>query len=150
MQRNSLELEKISRYYIDSGSYALLSLISFFINSDSVSILDFDPQNHSELYCKFQVPGRLGMLLTLTLISTNNYNSLDAPTSRGYSYIEIWYFGTFLPIVIAITEYGYILSQKRASKISQEYIWKIDLRVFQIVLIGFVLFVITYFTALFL
>ena len=31
-----------------------------------------------------QVPGRMGMLVTLYLISANVYNSLDAPASRGF------------------------------------------------------------------
>ena len=39
------------------------------------------------------------MVLTLYLISANVYNSVDAPNSRGFSYIEIWMLGTQFPIL---------------------------------------------------
>ena len=51
----------------------------------------------------------MGMVLTLYLISANVYNSVDAPHSRGFSYIELWMLGTQFPILIALLEYGYIL-----------------------------------------
>ena len=41
----------------------------------------------------FQVPGRMGLLVTLHLISSNVYNSLNAPQKRGFSYIEVWMIG---------------------------------------------------------
>ena len=61
----------------------------------------------------FQVPGRMGMLVTLYLISANGYNSLDAPASRGFSYIEIWMIGSQFPILLALIEYGIILYLKK-------------------------------------
>ena len=53
------------------------------------------------------------MLVTLDLISTNVYNSVKAPTKRGFSYIEIWILGQYLPIIIGIVEYGLLLAMKR-------------------------------------
>ena len=57
-----------------------------------------------------QVPGRLGMIVTLLLISANTYNALDAPSDRGVSYIEIWMIGTILPILLALLEFGLLLT----------------------------------------
>ena len=49
------------------------------------------------------------MLITLILISANVHSSVDAPKGRGFSFIEIWFFGTTIPILVAILEYGYVL-----------------------------------------
>ena len=58
------------------------------------------------------------MLVTLYLISANVYNSLDAPASRGFSYIEIWMVGAQFPILLALLEYGLVLHlKKRGSKV---------------------------------
>ena len=46
---------------------------------------------------KEQLAGRMGMMVTLSLISTNSYNSLDAPEDRGISFLEIWMLGTHFP-----------------------------------------------------
>ena len=35
----------------------------------------------------------MGLLVTLHLISSNVYNSLNAPQKRGFSYIEVWMIG---------------------------------------------------------
>ena len=50
------------------------------------------------------------MLVTLYLIVINVYASIEAPTGRGFSYIEVWYVGMFMPIVVAILEYAIILA----------------------------------------
>ena len=63
-----------------------------------------------------QVPGRMGMILTLYLISANVYNSVKGPKSRGFSYIEVWMIGTQIPILIALLEYGFVLFLKKISK----------------------------------
>ena len=34
----------------------------------------------------FQVPGRMGMVVTIFLISVNVYNSVEAPPGRGFRY----------------------------------------------------------------
>ena len=61
----------------------------------------------------FQVPGRMGMIVTLYLISTNVYNCVEAPNIRGFSYIETWMVGTQIPILVSILEYGVILFWKK-------------------------------------
>ena len=68
------------------------------------------------LHFNFKVPGRLGLLITLDLIATNTYNSVKAPEKRGFSYLEIWMLGVQIPILLAIFEYGIILTIKRMYK----------------------------------
>ena len=55
-------------------------------------------------------------MITLDLIATNTYNSVKAPSGRGFSYIEIWLLGIQIPILLAIVEYGILLTIKRMSK----------------------------------
>ena len=62
----------------------------------------------------------MGMIVTLYLISANVYNSVDAPKNRGFSYIEVWMFGTQYPILVALIEYGFILFLKKVAKLSDE------------------------------
>ena len=62
----------------------------------------------------------MGMIVTLYLISANVYNSVDAPKNRGFSYIEIWMFGTQFPILVALLEYGFVLLLKKVIKLSDE------------------------------
>ena len=66
------------------------------------------------LYVK--VPGRMGMIVMLYLISANVYNSVEANKNRGFSFIEVWMIGTQIPILFALCEYGFILYLKKASK----------------------------------
>ena len=49
----------------------------------------------------------------MDLIVTNVYNSVEAPTQRGFSYIEIWLIGIQIPILVAIFEYGILLAMKK-------------------------------------
>ena len=56
------------------------------------------------------------MILTLYLISANVYNSVDAPSNRGFSYIEVWMLGTQFPILLALFEYGLVLYWKKIAK----------------------------------
>ena len=58
----------------------------------------------------------MGMIVTLYLISANVYNAVEAPPTRGFSYIEIWMFGTQAPIILALFEYGFILLLKKVAK----------------------------------
>ena len=60
------------------------------------------------LYLK-QVPGRMGMLVTVFLIQTGIYGSVQAPRFRGLGFLEKWYIGMQVPIMFAIAEYGIIL-----------------------------------------
>ena len=67
-----------------------------------------------------KVPGRMGMIVTLYLISANVYNSVEAPKSRGFSFIEIWMIGAQIPILLALVVYGFVLYLKKISKKVQE------------------------------
>ena len=68
----------------------------------------------------FKVPGRMGLLVTLYLISSNVYSSLQAPIQRGFSYIEIFLIGTQGVIFFAILEYGFVLAWMKYSNIFNE------------------------------
>ena len=58
----------------------------------------------------------MGLLVTLFLISSNVYGSVNAPINRGFSYIEFWVLGTQGIIMLAIIEYGFVLLLKRMNK----------------------------------
>ena len=82
----------------------------------------------------------MGLLVTLYLISSNVYSSLQAPIQRGFSYIEIFLMGTQGVIFFAILEYGFILAWKKYSNIWNDFIrvvlFQIKIRLFiQIILI---------------
>ena len=79
-----------SSYFIPTGVFAVVSMVSFLIHPESV-------------------PGRMGMIVTLLLISSNVYSNVQAPSSRGLSYIEIWIVGSQIPIIFALVQYGFIL-----------------------------------------
>ena len=51
----------------------------------------------------------MGMLITIFLIQTGIYGSVDAPKFRGFGFLEIWYIGMQVPILMAIVEYGFLL-----------------------------------------
>ena len=61
------------------------------------------------------------MMVTLSLISTNSYNSLEAPEDRGISFLEVWMLSTHFPILFAITEYGIILSLDKSKMDLKNY-----------------------------
>ena len=104
----------------------------------------------------------MGTILTLYLIHTNVYNSVEAPRNKGFSYIEIWMIGTQIPIILALIEYGFVLYWKKyaknANQIQQknekglgldidEKIKKIDLFSLITVFFYFILFIIFYLVA---
>ena len=69
----------------------------------------------------------MGMVVTLYLISANVYNSVDAPRTREFGYLEIWMFGSQFPILLALLEYGFVLYLKKVVKIlDQEETKKFD------------------------
>ena len=95
----------LTGYYLPSGMYSFLSGLSFWFHKD-------------------QLAGRMGMIVTLSLISTNSYNSLEAPADRGFSFLEIWMLGTHFPILFAIIEYSTILALEKSDvKVRQYKIW---------------------------
>ena len=123
--RTNTSRKKIfNNFYISCGTFAGLSLVSFFIKPDVV-------------------PGRMGLLITLYLILANSYASFKAPSKRGFSYLEILYVGTQTPILVAILEYGMILLFKKYGmktnlmffqmKLSTEYVYNyVDLLTFSV------------------
>ena len=87
----------------------------------------------------------------LCLISFNVYNAVDAPPSRGLSYIEIWMIGTEIPIVLALLEYSFILGMKRwlGGKLKfvvniDQFIARIDATTMILSLVYFIVFCLTY------
>ena len=55
----------------------------------------------------------MGLLVTLYLISSNVYSTIELPQQRGFSYIEVWMVGAQGVILIGILEYGVILAWKK-------------------------------------
>ena len=88
----------------------------------------------------------MGLLVTLHLISSNVYGSLNAPLNRGFSYIEVWVLGMQGTILLAIMEYGFILLCMRFQerKITEEKFRTLDLITFILSIIFFVGFNIYY------
>lgn len=98
MKRNQGSFEKVLiGFYIPTGIFAFMSLISFAIHPDLV-------------------PGRMGMLVTLYLILINTYSSMDAPSKRGFSYADVWFVACQTPIAFAIIEYGTVLILLRSQE----------------------------------
>ena len=92
LERKHEEVQRLLiSYFFPTGVFAILSLFSFSIKPDIV-------------------PGRMGMLVTIFLIVTGIYNTVDAPRSRGFSFIEMWYIGIQAPIISAILQYGVVLT----------------------------------------
>ena len=54
--------------------------------------------------------------MTLHLIASNVYSSVEGPSNRGLSYIEIWMMGIQIPILLAVFEYGIILALRKQDK----------------------------------
>ena len=113
-------------YHAPTAIFALLSLLSYFIDPDVV-------------------PGRMGMLLLLYLILLSTYNAVDAPSRRGFSLIETWFIGTQVPILTAIIQYGIVLAIKKFFQPKNKQVWnRIDFVTFIISLTFFTIFNIFY------
>ena len=56
-------------------------------------------------------------LFYLTLLSA--YISVDAPSRRGFSLIEIWFVGTQAPVFFAILEYAMVLAAIKFGNFAQ-------------------------------
>jgi len=84
-------------YHFPSGLFVLVSWVSFLI-SPSV------------------VPGRMGLLVTLFLVLTNMFNTINtvSPTVEGMTSISIWLLSCILFVAGAVAEYAVILYLKRA------------------------------------
>ena len=90
-RKASIVSNLLSSYFAPTSVFSALSLISYSI----------DPHN---------VPGRMALLVTVCLIITNTYNSINDGPNRGFSHIEVWYIGIEVPVFIGIIEYGAILA----------------------------------------
>ena len=90
-ERNSGGRKKVITFFATTSLVATLSLISFFVPKENV-------------------PGRLGVLVTLYLLLINLYKSLSVPSKIGYGYIDHWFILSQVPVLIAIVEYGFILA----------------------------------------
>ena len=55
----------------------------------------------------------MGLLVTLNLITSNVYMTINAPRERGFSQIESWIIGVEGVILLALIEYGFLLAWKR-------------------------------------
>ena len=62
------------------------------------------------------------MLVTFYLMLVNLHNSVEAPSGRGFSNLEIWFVGTQAPIAFAIIEYVVMLAMKRFSRLLNQEI----------------------------
>ena len=89
---------QVMTYYATTSLVATLSLISFFVQKENV-------------------PGRLGVLVTLYLLLVNNYKSLNVPTSIGFGDLDQWFILVQVPVLIAVIEYGLILVWAKYSKV---------------------------------
>ena len=69
---------------------------------------------------------RMAMVLTISLISSTIYVSIEAPPKRGMSYIEIWIIGMQIPTLVAIFETGFVLLKYRKQQNKQETIQTMD------------------------
>ena len=129
LKRNSLAT-LLGSFYVPTGLFALLSMTSYAIDPDVV-------------------PGRLGLLVTLFLIVTNVYGTVEAPKARNFSYIEVWMLGIQATILAAILEYGYILVQQKYYPKPDSMDWKaeskiLDWRFFMGMFVSFIVFASAY------
>ena len=113
----------LNTFYVPTFVFAIVSMISFLIHPSIV-------------------PGRMGMIVMLLLISSNVYTTVEAPASRGFSSIEVWITGSQIPILFALLEYGFILL---FTKYFKEIDFKaIDLLSLQFILIYYLVFNLIY------
>merc|ERR1712037_231445 len=83
-------------YHFPSGLFVVVSWVSFLINPTVV-------------------PGRMGLLVTLFLVLTNMFNSINAssPIVEGMTSIGIWLLSCIMFVFGAVSEYAVILFLKR-------------------------------------
>ena len=81
-------------------------------------------------------------MVTLFLITSNIYSVVQAPASRGFSYIEVWMIGIKATILLAILEYGMVLCCKKFLKKCDSNF--VDIWTFFVALLFFVIFNVYY------
>ena len=149
LHRNSLGL-LIGSFYLPTGMFGFLSIGSYIINPDMVNSQSKKHNLYIKKFsfCNFQ-NCRLGLLITLYLITFNVYGSISenlAPPERDFSYIEVWMAGVVITISVAILELFFILAIKRKNKFSNqsEMAQRIDFISLIITLVFYSCFVVIY------
>ena len=102
-------------------------------------------------FLSFQVPGRMGMLVILFLILTTIHGNVKGPISRGFSYLEVWYSGMFLPVIVAIIEYALLLATlkyKNESQYLTRFLAKVDIIFLCCSAIFLVIFILAFLSAI--
>ena len=79
-------------YYLPTGMFISVSWVSFLIPPD-------------------QVPGRIGLLVTLFLVATNIFNTIIdvSPNTEGMTAISSWMIAYMFFVFLALLEYAVIL-----------------------------------------
>ena len=93
----------MSTFYFPTALFTFISMLSFLIKPDAV-------------------PGRMGMIIMLLLITSNVYIAIEAPKKRGFSNAEVWIVGSQIPIIFALLEYGVILMMTRKNKSNELFL----------------------------
>ena len=128
LTRKGIDGALASTFYVPTALFAIFSFVSFLIQPDAI-------------------PGRIGLIVTLFLISSNVYVSVDAPSERGFSYIEIWIIGSQAPIVFALFEYGCILATVKYGKPDGDFC-QLDMYSFVLTMLFYVSFNVYYWITL--
>ena len=76
---------------------ASLSLITFFVPKENV-------------------PGRLGVLVTLYLLLINLYRGCQVSAKIGYGYTDHWFILIQVPVLLGVLEYGFVLVWEKYCK----------------------------------
>ena len=91
-------------YYLPTGMFVSVSWVSFLVPPE-------------------QVPGRIGLLVTLFLVATNIFNTIIdvSPNTKGMTAISSWMIAYMFFVFLALLEYGvilyFLLARKRAAMI---------------------------------
>ena len=88
-----------SSFFIPTGTFTVVSMVSFLIQPDAV-------------------PGRMGLIVTLLLISSNVYAQVD---HHGFSNMDVWAIGSQIPIIFALFQYGLVLLLSRYCNIKRSF-----------------------------
>ena len=122
-KRNYRGRKKVITFFATTSLVAGLSLTTFFVPRENV-------------------PGRLGVLVTLYLLLINLYRYEQAPAKIGFGNIDQWFCLIQVPVLLGILEYAFILAwDKYCSQVMGLRIWSkhalkyIDIWTFGIVLV---------------
>ena len=88
-----------SSFFIPTGTFTVVSMVSFLIQPDAV-------------------PGRMGLIVTLLLISSNVYAQVD---HHGFSNLDVWAIGSQIPIIFALFQYGLVLLMMKYCNVKKSF-----------------------------